>query len=76
VYLPGIGIIKSVLAAVGVIELINTSHIYTLPISLMSNDEMINESLYNDKELVLATLLILLICVLPVVHMMSTVLLI
>ena len=78
-YLPGIGIIKSVLAVVGETELINTSHWYTLPISLMLSDEMINESLYVDVEfmsLTAATLLTLLTCVLPVVHMMSTVLLI
>ena len=65
----------SVLAVVGKIELINTSHSYTLPISLRFSDGMMNESLYIDEELMLllaVTLLTLLTCVLPVVHMIST----
>ena len=68
---------KSVLAVVGKIELINTSHSYTLPISLRFSDGMMKESLYIDEELMLilaVTLLTLLTCVLPVVHTMSTVL--
>ena len=78
-YVPGMGIIKPVLTVVGKTELINTSHSYTLPISLRFSDGMMNESLYIDKELMLllaVTLLTLLTCVLPVVHMMSTVLVI
>ena len=42
--LPGMGIVKSALAVVGTIELINTSHWYTLPTSLMFSDGMMNES--------------------------------
>ena len=79
VYIPGMGIMKSVLAVLGKTELINTSHSYTLPISLRFSDGMMNESLYIDEELMLlpaVTLLTLLTCVLPVVHMMSTVLVI
>ena len=79
IYVPGMGIIKPVLTVVGKTELINTSHSYTLPISLRFSDGMMNESLYIDKELMLlpaVTLLTLLTCVLPVVHMMSTVLVI
>ena len=67
------------LAEVGKTELTNTSHSYTLPISLMFSDGMMNESLYIDEELMLllaVTLLTLLTCVLSVVHMMSTVLVI
>ena len=74
--LPGMGIVKSALAVVGTIELINTSHWYTLPISLIFSDGMMNESLYTDVELILllaVTLLTFLTCVSPVVHMMSTV---
>ena len=70
------GINISVLAEVGKTELINTSHSYTLPISLMFSDGMMNESLYTDEELILllaVTLLTLLTCLLLVVHMMSTV---
>ena len=70
------GIIISVLAEVGSTELTNISHSYTLPISLMFSDGMINESVYIDEELMLllaVTLLTLLTCVLSVVHMMSTV---
>ena len=73
------GIIKSALAVVGKTELINTSHSYTFPISLRFSDGMMNELLYIDEELMLllgVTLLLLLTCVLPVVHMMSTVLVI
>ena len=47
--------------------------------SLMFSDGMTNESLYTDVELMLllaVTLLTLLTCVSPVVHMMSTVLVI
>ena len=76
---PGMEIVKYVLAAVGRTEFINTSHSYTLPISLRFSDGIMNESLYIDEELMLplaVTLLILLTCVLPVVHMMSTVLVI
>ena len=43
----------------------------------MFSDEMVNKSLYTDVELMLllaVTLLTLLTCVSPVVHMMSTVL--
>ena len=71
--------IISVLAVVGKTELINTSHSYTLPISLRFSDGIMNESLYVDEEMILlltVTLLTLLTCVLPVVHMMSTVLVI
>ena len=69
----------SVLAVVGKTELTNTSHSYTLPISLMFSDGIMNKSLYVDEEMMLllaVTLLTLLTCVLPVVHMMSTVLVI
>ena len=69
----------SVLAVVGINELINTSHSYTLLISLTFSDGIMNESLYIDEELMLilaVTLLTLLTCVLSVVHMMSTVLVI
>ena len=70
---------KSVLAAVDKTELINTSHSYTLPISLRFSDGMMKKSLYIDEELMLlldVILLILLTCALPVVHMISTVLVI
>ena len=73
------GRMKSVLAVVGNTELITTSHSYTLPISLRFSDGIMNEPLYIDEELMLllaVTLLTLLTCVLPVVHMMSTVLVI
>ena len=73
------GIVKLVLAVVGKTELTTTSHSYTLPISLTFSDGIMNESLYIDEELMLllaVTLLTLLTCVLPVVHMMSTVLVI
>ena len=73
------GIVKSALGLVDTIELINISHSYTLPISLTFSDGIMNESLYIDEELILllaVTLLTLLTCVLPVVHMMSTVLVI
>ena len=76
-YIPGVGTMRSVLAVVGKTELINTSHSYTLPISLRFSDGMMNESLYIDEELMLliaVTLLTLLTCVLLVVHMISTVL--
>ena len=75
----GIGMIISAFAEVGKTELINTSHSYTLPISLMFSDGMINESLYINEELMLllaVTLLTLLTCALSVVHMKSTVLVI
>ena len=75
-YVPGIGIMKSVVVVVDTIELINTSHWYTLSISPMFSDGIMNESLYTDVELMLllaVTLLTLLTCVSPVVHMMSTV---
>ena len=78
-YKPGMGTMKSVLAVIDKTELINTSHSYTLPISLTFSDGIMNESLYTDEELMLllaVTLLTLLTCVLPVVHMMSTVLVI
>ena len=78
-YIPGIEIMKSVFAVVGKTELMNTSHSYKLPISLKFSDGMMNESVYIDEELMLlvaVTLLTLLTCVLPVVHMMSTVLVI
>ena len=78
-YIPGIETLKSVLALVGKTELITTSHSYTLPLSLTFSDGIMNESLYIDEELILllaVTLLTLLTCVLPVVHMMSTVLVI
>ena len=68
--------IISALAVVGKTELINTSHSYRLPISLRFSDGIMNESLYVDEEMMLlltVTLLTLLTCVLPVVHMMSTV---
>ena len=71
--------IISVLAVVRKVELINTSHSYTLPISLRFSDGIMNESLYVDEELMLllaVTLLTLLTCALLVVHMMSTVLVI
>ena len=70
---------KSALAVAGNKELNNTSHLYTLLISLISSEGMMNESLYVDVELMLllaVTLLTLLTCVSPVVHMMSTVLVI
>ena len=73
------GMTISDLAEIGKTELINTSHSYTLPMLLMLSDDMMNESLYIDKELMLllaVTLLTLLTCALPVVHMMSTVLVI
>ena len=73
--IPGIGIMKSVFLVVGETELINTSHSYTLPISLTFSDGIMNESLHIDEELMLllaVTLLTLLTCVLPVVHMIST----
>ena len=73
------GTMKSVLAAVGKTELINTLHSYTFPKSLRFSDGMMNESLYIDEELMLllaVTLLTLLTCVLLVVHTMSTVLVI
>ena len=76
---PGMEIVKSVIVVVGKTELITTSHSYTLPISLRFSDGIMNESLYIDEELMLllaVTLLTLLTCVLPVVHMMSTVLVI
>ena len=69
----------SALAVAGINALINTSHSYTLLISLRFSDGIMNESLYIDEELMLllaVTLLTLLTCVLPVVHMMSTVLVI
>ena len=77
-YVPGIGRIKSVLAVWSKTELINTSHWYSFWIitSLMLSDGMMNMSLYIDESLMLllaVTLLTLLTCVLPVVHMMSTV---
>ena len=78
-YVPGMGTMKSTLAVIGKTEFINTSHSYILPISLRFSDGIINESLYIDEELMLllaVTLLTLLTCVLPVVHMMSTVLVI
>ena len=70
---------KSVFAVVGKNELIDTSQLYILPMSLRFSDGMMNESLYIDEELMLLlaiTLLILLTCVLLVVHMMSTALVI
>ena len=73
------GTIKSAFTVVGKTELISTSHSYALPILLRLNDDIMNESLYIDEELMLllaVTLLTLLTCVLPVVHMMSTVLVI
>ena len=78
-YIPGMGTVNFVIAVVGKTELITTSHSYTLPISLTFSDGIMNESLYIDEELMLllaVTLLTLLTCVLPVVHMMSTVLVI
>jgi len=50
-YLPGIGMIISVLAEAGKPELTNASHSYTLPISLMFSDGVMNESVYIDEEL-------------------------
>ena len=79
VCLPGMGIIKSVFAVVDIIELIKTSHWYAFPISVMFSDGMMNESLYTNVELILllaVTLLTLLTCVSPVVHMISTALVI
>ena len=78
-YAPGMGRMKSVSAVVDKIELIDTSHSYTFPISLRFSDGIMNESLYINEELMLllaVTLLTLLTCVLPVVHTISTVLVI
>ena len=70
---------KSVFVVIFKTELIVTSHSYTLLISLRFSDGIMNESLYIDEELMLllaVILLTLLTCVLPMVHMMSTVLVI
>ena len=78
-HVPGMGTMKFVLAVVGTTELNTTSHSYILLISLTFSDGIMNESLYIDEELMLllaVTLLTLLTCVLPMVHMMSTVLVI
>ena len=70
------GIVISELAAAGKLELINTAHSYTLPISLISSDGMMNESLYTDDDFIFILAVILfirLICLSPLIHMMSTV---